>query len=173
MIRSGASRRGYQNPQKLQTLHLFRVGQNYTYTVHIRYCLQGIFESMVVYGVHIYVGLARTVYTHRVWPYIYTKNTRGGYGQKWYNFCMLLGYGPPNLHVSSSAVKCRFQCSWAWNVQIRGPIPNRPRRDPYFLSSHMLYLTSQRTKLSNVWCFESLNWIKIIAITNGAKRASG
>ena len=42
----------------------------------------------------------------------------------------------------------RFQCSWAWNVQIRGPIPKRPRREPYFMSSHMLYLTSQRTKLS-------------------------
>ena len=29
--------------------------------------------------------------------------------------------------------------------KLGGPIPNRPRREPYLLSSHMLYLTSQRT----------------------------
>jgi len=67
--------------------------------------------------------------------------------QKWYGFGMLLGYGSRSLHTSSSALICRFQCSWVWNVQSTGAIPNRPRRDPYILSSHMLYLTSQRTKL--------------------------
>jgi len=41
------------------------------------------------------------------------------WGQKWYSFGMLLGYGSPNLHVSSSALICRFQCSWAWNVPAR------------------------------------------------------
>jgi len=37
-----------------------------------------------------------------------------------------------------------------------GHLPQQPRREPYFLSSHMLYLTSQRTKLSDVWCFDVL-----------------
>jgi hypothetical protein len=47
--------------------------------------------------------------------------------------------------------------------------PNRPRREPFFLSSHMLYLTGQRTKLSDFWCFgilrvnkdgaKSLKWL--------------
>ena len=46
-----------------------------------------------------------------------------------------------------------FQCSWALNVPVRGPIPNWPQREPYFLSSHMLYLTSQRTKLSKFLVF--------------------
>jgi hypothetical protein len=41
------------------------------------------------------------------------------WGQKWYGFGMLLGYGSPNLHVSSSALLCRFQCSWAWNGPVR------------------------------------------------------
>jgi len=35
----------------------------------------------------------------------------------------------------------------------QGYLPQQPWREPYFLSSHMLYLTSQRTKLSDVWCF--------------------
>jgi len=34
---------------------------------------------------------------------------------------------------------------------------NRLQREHYFLSSHMLYLTSQSNKLSDVWCFESFN----------------
>jgi len=93
-------------------------------------------------------------------------------GKLWYDFCMLLGYGPPNLHVSSSALTCRFQCSWSWNVQIRGPIPNRPRREPYFLSSHMLYLTSQRTKPGDLKCFEVFIINKDHRKNNGAKRSS-
>jgi hypothetical protein len=28
----------------------------------------------------------------------------------------------------------------------QGHLPQQSRREPYFLSSHMLYLTSQRTK---------------------------
>ena len=35
-------------------------------------------------------------------------------------------------------------------------LPQQPRREPYFLSSHMLYLTSQRTKLSDFYRLESL-----------------
>jgi hypothetical protein len=31
-----------------------------------------------------------------------------------------------------------------------GHLPQQPRREPYFLSSHMLYLTIQRTKLSDL-----------------------
>jgi len=31
-------------------------------------------------------------------------------------------------------------------------LPHLPRREPYFLSSHKLYLTSPRTKLSIVLC---------------------
>jgi len=41
------------------------------------------------------------------------------------------------------------------------------------LSSYMLYLTSQRTKLSDVWCFEILELNKDYCKNNGAKRASG
>jgi hypothetical protein len=37
----------------------------------------------------------------------------------------------------------------------------------------MLYLTSQRTKLSDVWCFEILELNKDYCKNNGAKRASG
>jgi hypothetical protein len=71
---------------------------------------------------------------------------------------MLLGYGSRNLHVSSSTLICRFQCSWAWNVQITGAIPNRPRREAYFMSSHMLYLTSQSIKLNEFVCVLDSLW---------------
>jgi hypothetical protein len=37
----------------------------------------------------------------------------------------------------------------------------------------MLYLTSQRTKLSDVWCFGVLKINKDHCKNNGAKRASG
>jgi hypothetical protein len=56
---------------------------------------------------------------------------------------MLLGYGPWNSLVSSSALICRFQCSWPLNLLVLGPTPNRLRREIYFLWSHLLYLTSQ------------------------------
>ena len=95
------------------------------------------------------------------------------WGTKWYDFCMLPGYGPPNWHVSSLTLVCRFQCNWAWNVPVRGPIPNRPQREPYFLSSHMLYLTSQRIRLSDFWCFEVLKINKDHCKRNEAKRQSG
>ena len=53
---------------------------------------------------------------------------------------------------------------------IYGHLPQQPRREPYFLSSHMLYLTSQHTKLSDFLCFEVLiDHCK----NNRAKRASG
>ena len=87
----------------------------------------------------------------------------GIWGQKWYGFGMLLGYGSHNLQVSSSTLICSwawFQCSWAWNLQIMGAVPNRLRREPFFLSSHTLYLTSQRTKLSDVGVLKSLNKIR-------------
>ena len=58
-------------------------------------------------------------------------------------------------------------------MQIRGPIPNRPRREPYFLSSHMLYLPSQRTTLSDVWCFEVLLIKEDHCKNYGAKIRSG
>jgi hypothetical protein len=37
-------------------------------------------------------------------------NYQRGLSEAWngYGFCMLLGYGPPNLHVSSSALICRI-----------------------------------------------------------------
>ena len=81
--------------------------------------------------------------------------------------------GGPNWYVSSSALICKFQSSQARNLQVRGPIPNWPRREPYFLSSHMLYLTSQRTKLSNNWWLEVLIINKDHCKRNGAKRLSG
>jgi hypothetical protein len=94
---------------------------------------------------------------------------------------MLLGFGSPYLLVSSSHLICRLQCSWAWNQQVRGAIPNWLRCEPYFLSSHMLYLTSQSTKLSDFSCFEVLRlsenwnpWIKWKPLqNNGAKTPSG
>ena len=52
--------------------------------------------------------------------------------------------------------------------RVWGPIPYWPRREPYFLSSHMLYLTSQRTKLSDFWCYGILI-IKTIARKMGQK----
>jgi len=70
--------------------------------------------------------------------------------QNGYGFSMLLGYGHPNWSFLSSALLCKFQCSWAWIVPVQVPIPNRPRCGPYFLSNHMLYLTSQSTKLCDV-----------------------
>jgi len=93
-------------------------------------------NSLVVYC----AGMGHTAYLY------YTRINSEGviWGQKTYSFCMLLGYGPPNLHVSSSALIC-FQCSWAWNVQIRGPIPNRPRRElfeqPYAVSNQPVHQT--------------------------------
>ena len=54
-----------------------------------------------------------------------------------------------------------------------GHLPQQLRREPYFLSSHMLYLTSQRTKLSDVWCFEVLIINKDHCKRNGAKILSG
>ena len=54
-----------------------------------------------------------------------------------------------------------------------GHLPQQPRREPYFLSSKMLYLTSQRTKLSRVWLFGVLIITKDHRKNNGAKRASG
>jgi len=52
-------------------------------------------------------------------------------------------------------------------------LPQQPRREPYFLSSHLLYLTSQRTKLSDFLCFEVLIINKDHCKNNGAKRVSG
>jgi len=101
------------------------------------------------------------------------KSRGGHWGPKWFTFCMLPGYGSRNLHVSSSALICRFLCSWAWNVQITGAITNRPRREPYFLSSHTLYLTSQRTKPSDFWCFGILKVNKDHCKRNGAISLSG
>jgi hypothetical protein len=119
---------------------------------------------LVLYDLRRYTKFFYTIFAHHF--------TRGGLSeaQNGYTLCMLLGYGPPNLQVSSSALICRFQCSWAWNVQITGAIPNRPRREPYFLSSHMLYLTSQRIKLSDFWCFGILRVNKDHCKRNGAKR---
>ena len=54
-----------------------------------------------------------------------------------------------------------------------GTIFKRPRHETYFLSRHMLYLTSQRTKLSGVWCFGILIINKNHCKNNRAKRASG
>jgi len=54
-----------------------------------------------------------------------------------------------------------------------GPIPNWPWREPYFLRSHMLYLTSQSIKLSNYLCFGVLIMNKDHCKDNGAKKASG
>jgi len=51
-------------------------------------------------------------------------------------------------------------------------MPNRPRREPYFLSSHMLYLTSQRTKLSDVWYFGVVMINEDHCKNNGAKITS-
>jgi hypothetical protein len=36
-----------------------------------------------------------------------------------------------------------------------GHLPQQPRHEPYFLSSHVLYLTSQRTKLSDFCVLKS------------------
>jgi hypothetical protein len=49
-------------------------------------------------------------------------------------------------------------------------LPQQPRLEPYFLISHMLYLTSQRTKLSDFW-FEIHIINKDHCKKNGAKRA--
>jgi hypothetical protein len=54
-----------------------------------------------------------------------------------------------------------------------GHLPQQLRREPYFLSSHMLYLTSQRTKLSEIWCFGVLKVYKDNCKRNRAKRPSG
>jgi len=54
-----------------------------------------------------------------------------------------------------------------------GAIPNRPRREPYFLSSHMLYLTSQSIKLRDFLCFEVLIINKDHCKRNGANWLSG
>jgi hypothetical protein len=54
-----------------------------------------------------------------------------------------------------------------------GHLPQQLRRGPYLLSSHMLFLTSQRTKLSDVWCFGVLIMYKDNCNNNGAIRASG
>jgi len=48
-----------------------------------------------------------------------------------------------------------------------GAIPSRPLREPYVLSSHLLYLTSQRTKLREFWCFEVLVTFKDHCKRNG------
>jgi hypothetical protein len=85
-----------------------------------------------------------------------------------YGFSMLLGYGPRNWLVSSSALICRFQCSWARNLPVRGPITNQPHREPYFSSSHMLYLIGQSTRLS---CCLIMNHYNCKTI--GAKKQSG
>ena len=56
--------------------------------------------------------------------------------------------GGCNLHVSISALICR--CMIPMQLSLKranyGHPPQQPRREPYFLSSHTLYLTSQRTK---------------------------
>jgi hypothetical protein len=51
-------------------------------------------------------------------------------------------------------VTCPFQAQLCYVISVKlslkranyGHLPQQPRREPYFLSSHMLYLTSQRTK---------------------------
>ena len=80
------------------------------------------------------------------------------------------------------ALTCRFQaqlCYACFNaVELKtcklGHLPQQPRREPYFLSSHMLYLTSQSTKLSDFLCFgfEVLIIYKDHYKKNGAKRLS-
>ena len=76
--------------------------------------------------------------------------------QNGYGLCMLLGQVALTGTFQAQLWYVGFQRSWARNVQVRGPIPNRPRREPYFLDSHMLYLTSQRTKPGDFLCFEIL-----------------
>ena len=52
-------------------------------------------------------------------------------------------------------------------------VPDRPRREPYFLSSHVLYLTSQRTKLGDLLCFGILDLNNGHCKRNGTNRLSG
>ena len=54
-----------------------------------------------------------------------------------------------------------------------GHLPQQPQREPYFLSSHMLYLTRQPTKLSVFLCLKVFIVNKDHCKKNGAKRATG
>jgi len=97
------------------------------------------------------------------------------WGPKWVHYLHAPRAGGPNWHVSSSALLCRFQCSWAWNGQVRATclssrgvnpifekgcaVSDQPEHQTErFLSSHMLYLTSQRNKLSDFWAAVCCIW---------------
>jgi hypothetical protein len=54
-----------------------------------------------------------------------------------------------------------------------GHLPQQPWREPYFLSSHMLYLTSQSIELSDFLRVGVLEINQDHCNNNGAKRASG
>ena len=43
------------------------------------------------------------------------------WGPKWVNFLHAPRAGGPNWHVSSSALLCRFYCSWAWKGKLGPP----------------------------------------------------
>ena len=77
------------------------------------------------------------------------------------------------------ALTCRFQaqlCYACFNaVELKtcklGHLPQQPRREPYFLSRHMLYLTSQSIKLRGCLCVGVLIMNKDHCKNNGAESA--
>ena len=68
-------------------------------------------------------------------------------------FQMFPGYGPHICNSQTWLQMVTIHRSWISVLHLWGSMPNWLRREPYFLSSRMLYLTSQSTKLSDVWCF--------------------
>ena len=101
--------------------------------------------------------------------------TRGGYLRSKMGMLMACSQGmvSPTGCFQAQHQVVAFQNTWAWKQPVRETIPNLPRRELYFLSSHMLYLTSQRTKLSVLWCFGVLIVNKDHCINIGAKTSSG
>ena len=69
-------------------------------------------------------------------------------GPKWVWFRVLLGCGPPNWQVLSSALISRADAKDSNAAEL---VQHEP-----FVCCHVPYLTTQRTKLSDVWCFEIL-----------------
>jgi len=80
------------------------------------------------------------------------KFQRGGTeAQNGYGFCMLLGYGSLNWHVSSSALICSwFQCSRAWNLPVRGAIPKSAAA--WTLIFEKPYAVSDQPAHQTEWC---------------------
>ena len=119
---------------------------------------------------HTCAGLARTAYLHRIRLNV-CLGPRGGYlrprmgmflhvpragGRNWQvqaQLCYVTDFLNPN---PNSPKQYEIPLQLSLKPAGYGHLPQQPRREPNILSSHMLYLTSQRTKLSDVWCFEVL-----------------